>query len=196
MKWPTKNQQSMGRLAKRYFVLKDNVLSYHKQEIIEEDDMLGTPITKFFTLTSDCQVKIGIHNMQRCLKVITNTEKLWIALNGENEMEIESRWVTALNAAIASASTSVNTKKGAANTRGDVRLTVPPADYKYIWYNSDPNVVLISCDALSSNNNSFTRVALYQQSGVPSIKKGNVEKLNTFQVDLGTDVREKIHLEV
>ena len=207
----------MGRLAKRYFVLKDNVLSYHKIEIEEDDDMLATPQTKFFPITADCQVKIGMHNMQKCMKIITSTEKIWVALNGENEMEIETRWVTALqtaiaNAAAASPTASSAAKTGVTNTSWSIfqpsstsnttasdvlKPRAPPADYTYKWYHVNPTVNLISCDANAIlATGGFVRVGLYEQAGVATMKKGILDRHNVYSVDIGTDVREKMHLQV
>jgi hypothetical protein len=208
-KWPTNSQQKLVRPSQRYFVLKDRSLSYYKEEPRDDDNLLGGgTASKFFELGAECSVKVGIHNMQRCIKVRTTTSKLWVAV-ADGEDEEERRWLNEINKAIVTSAEPSTPSQ-------------PPVHYSTHWYHESPRMNILSVDATTTSGGfGYMRVALFELCGLTGTPKGRLfsggkqqqqqqvhrpsegfsaraaEAMhNSYFVEIGTEALEKLKLPV
>lgn len=95
IKYPMKSQQ-MGRRTRRFFVLRDNYLSYHKDRPTVEEDPEEHDSQNTLVLTANSTVEVGRKFLTRCLIVSTPADTLWIRVRGDYAQEAV-KWLTELN---------------------------------------------------------------------------------------------------
>ncbi len=99
-KWPMKTQ-NMGRLRKRFFVLRDHILSYHKIKPSSEEELATSfSANTSMHVTDNSTVSIGRKFLQRCLIVNTPFDTLWLKMNGKDFAGEAVKWITEINKAI------------------------------------------------------------------------------------------------
>ena len=97
-KFPMKTQ-NFGRLRKRFFILRDNVLSYHKSKPKHEEDVASAFSHNTLHLTDNSTITIGRKRLQKCLIVTTPFDTLWLKMKKDFTTEAV-KWIGEINKAI------------------------------------------------------------------------------------------------
>jgi hypothetical protein len=97
-KFPMKTQ-SFGRIRKRFFILRDNVLSYHKHKPLHEEDVASTFSHNTLHLTDNSSITIGRKRLQKCLIITTPFDTLWLKMKRDFTTEAV-KWIGEFNKAI------------------------------------------------------------------------------------------------
>ena len=97
LKWPMQSQK-FGRRMRRFFVLRDHILSYHVSRPSTEEEVYSNYSLSSLHITENTTVEVGRHMFMRSLVITTPLDKLWIRMqNGSTE---ETRWIGEINKAI------------------------------------------------------------------------------------------------
>jgi hypothetical protein len=97
-KFPMKTQ-SFGRIRKRFFILRDNILSYHKHKPLHEEDVASTFSHNTLHLTDNSSITIGRKRLQKCLIITTPFDTLWLKMKRDFTTEAV-KWIGEFNKAI------------------------------------------------------------------------------------------------
>jgi hypothetical protein len=90
--------QKFGRRMRRFFVLRDHILSYHVTRPADEEEVYSNYSLSSLHITDNTTVEVGRHMFLRSLIVTTPLDKLWIRMqNGNDE---ETKWIGAINNSI------------------------------------------------------------------------------------------------
>jgi hypothetical protein len=87
--------QKIGRQTRRFFVLRDHYLSYHKDKPTNEEEV-STFNANTLLLTEDTSIQISRKLLTRCLTITTPSDTLWIKLKNDQTQDIV-RWCDQLN---------------------------------------------------------------------------------------------------
>ncbi len=100
--------QAFGRRSKRFFVLRDNLLTYHNKKPDNEDEVLAHYSSKnSLVLTEETSVTMARHYFLRSMVVTTPVDTLWIRFRSwKGNEEKEARWKNEFSKAIAHQSRS------------------------------------------------------------------------------------------
>lgn len=97
MKWPMKTQ-AFGRPSRRFFVLRDDLLTYHEDKPKTEEDLDVNSALSGLRITDDTVVRQGRHYLMKCLVIQNHLDTLWVRC-GQNNVE-EDKWVRAIGQSI------------------------------------------------------------------------------------------------
>jgi hypothetical protein len=90
--------QKFGRRMRRFFVLRDHILSYHVTRPADEEEVYSNYSLSSLHITENTTVEVGRHMFLRSLIVTTPLDKLWIRMqNGNAE---ETKWIDSINESI------------------------------------------------------------------------------------------------
>ena len=94
--------QKFGRRSKRFFVLRDKILTYHKAKPSDENDVLRNYSSRNgLVLTEDTTVTMTRHYCLRAMTVCTPEDQLWIRFRSFRGNEVkEKRWKEELYKAV------------------------------------------------------------------------------------------------
>lgn len=90
--------QNFGRRMRRFFVLRDSVLSYHVSRPKSEEEVYSNYSLSSLILTENSSVQIGRRYFLRSMIVTTPIDKLWVRM--KNGAADEKKWVTEITKAI------------------------------------------------------------------------------------------------
>jgi hypothetical protein len=90
--------QKFGRRMRRFFVLRDHILSYHVTRPADEEEVYSNYSLSSLHITDNTTVEVGRHMFLRSLIVTTPLDKLWIRMQNGNEEE--TKWIGAINKSI------------------------------------------------------------------------------------------------
>jgi hypothetical protein len=97
LKWPMKSQAFGGR-KRRFFVLRDDVLSYRDHRPKDEGEAYSVLPMGSMAITPNTTVEIGRYMLLRSLIVTTPGDRLWIrSRSGDVD---EERWVNELTKSV------------------------------------------------------------------------------------------------
>lgn len=133
-KWPMKSQRA-GRMTKRFFLLRDNVLSYYKRKPINEEQA-ETGLKYGLRLSDTSTIAKGRHFLIPCITVTTTTDTLWTRC-GKNVAE-EDNWIKEIRKGIVQSSKS--------------HLFYTKGRLETIWHHESPYFSCISTDATKIRN--------------------------------------------
>ena len=97
-KWPMKSQ-SFGMRKKRFFVLRDHILSYHVSRPNSEDDIYSNYSLSSLHITDNTTVEIGSRLFLRSIIITTPLDQLYIRMANNNDNE-ETKWLKNINQSI------------------------------------------------------------------------------------------------
>ena len=133
-KWPMKSQRA-GRMTKRFFLLRDSVLSYYKRKPMNEEQA-ETGLKYGLQLNETSSIAKGRHFLIPCITVTTNTDTLWTRC-GKNVAE-EDNWIKEIRKGIAQ-----HSKSHLFYTKGRLET---------IWHHESPYFSCIATDATKIRN--------------------------------------------
>ena len=90
--------QKFGRRMRRFFVLRDHILSYHVSRPADEEDVYSNYSLSSLHITENTTVEVGRHMFLRSLVITTPLDKLWIRMQNGNSDEL--RWIAEINKSI------------------------------------------------------------------------------------------------
>ena len=97
LKWPMQSQK-FGRRMRRFFVLRDHILSYHVTRPADEEEVYSNYSLSSLHITENTSIEVGRHMFLRSLIITTPLDKLWIRMqNGNTD---EKKWVDSINHSI------------------------------------------------------------------------------------------------
>jgi hypothetical protein len=97
LKWPMKSQK-FGRRMRRFFVLRDHILSYHVTRPADEEEVYSNYSLSSLHVTENTTVEVGRHMFMRSLVITTPLDTLWIRMqNGSTD---ENKWIAEINKSI------------------------------------------------------------------------------------------------
>jgi hypothetical protein len=99
-KWPMKSQKT-GMRTKRFFVLRDNILSYHKTKptVFPDDDNDDLDSSNGrLTLTETSTIVRGRYFVTPCFTITTPYDTLWMKIKGD--VGEQERWMDQIRLAI------------------------------------------------------------------------------------------------
>ena len=90
--------QKFGRRMRRFFVLRDHILSYHVTRPADEEEVYSNYSLSSLHITENTSIEVGRHMFLRSLIITTPLDKLWIRMqNGNTD---EKKWVDSINHSI------------------------------------------------------------------------------------------------
>jgi hypothetical protein len=142
-KWPMASQ-SFGRLRKRFFILRDNVLSYHKVKPLHEEDIASSFSHNTMHLTDTSAVSIGRKRLQKCLIITNLFDTLWLKMKKDFTNEAV-KWVSEINKAI--------------SQFNKAKLILTKLRIESKWYHESPNFNLINVDVVTTSSSLDSELA-------------------------------------
>jgi hypothetical protein len=142
-KWPMATQ-SFGRLRKRFFILRDNVLSYHKVKPLHEEDIASSFSHNTMHLTDTSTVSIGRKRLQKCLIITNPFDTLWLKMKKDFTNEAV-KWVSEINKAI--------------SLFNKAKLILTKLRIESKWYHESPNFNLINIDVVTTSSSLDSELA-------------------------------------
>lgn len=91
-KWPMKNQKA-GMMTRRFFILRDRILSYHRVEPSSQEEASADYSMHSIKLKKGHYVQRSRHHMRTCVKLDTVNDALWVRCNSKEE---EDEWIAAI----------------------------------------------------------------------------------------------------
>jgi hypothetical protein len=90
--------QKFGRRMRRFFVLRDHILSYHVTRPADEEEVYSNYSLSSLHVTENTTVEVGRHMFMRSLVITTPLDTLWIRMqNGSTD---ENKWIAEINKSI------------------------------------------------------------------------------------------------
>eukprot|EP00981_Chlorochromonas_danica_P012272 scaffold4731_cov175-Ochromonas_danica.AAC.18 len=186
VKYPMQSQR-LGRTRKRFFVLRDSLLSYYPNKPQREEEILQANFSKHtLHLTEDTKVSIGRKFLLRCVVVVTPLDTLWIRMPRAFSSEA-TKWIYELNRAIQY------------QQRQKYFMTKPRIESK--WYHESPHFTLrnVDCHVPSAEGN-YVKVALFRLA-VPVVANGSIKAIDPpvnclYSVDIGSRDLPRCQLEI
>ena len=131
-KWPMQSQTS-GRMTKRFFILRDRLISYYKRRPLTSE-AADAAFAVGILLTPNSSVSKGRHFLIPCITIATATDTLWVRC-GNNAAE-QDVWIKEIRTAISHLNKS--------------QLFYSKARVESVWHHESKHFNCISVDAVNS----------------------------------------------
>jgi hypothetical protein len=168
--------QKTGLRTKRFFVLRDNVLTYHKSKptVNVDDEMDLESSCGRVTLTENSTIARGRYLLTPCFTITTPYDTLWMKIKGD--VDEQERWMDQIRLAIAQSA-----KKQLFSTKERVES---------IWHHESPNFNCIAVDAVvryAFHRKTYRSVALFSNNDKQysvDISKGDSADSERYQFEV------------
>eukprot|EP01038_Epipyxis_sp_PR26KG_P009071 gene9071-12233_t len=197
-KWPMASQQ-FGRRSRRFFILRDNILSYYKTKPIDEEEALNSFSLNTLHLTDSTSIEITRYYLLRCIKITTPIDILWI--RAKKEFSDEPKWVNEFNKSV--------------KHQGRKKLFMTKLRVESIWYHESPAFSIVAVDSYNFLDRHVMIALFCYQSAAMSQPTSPVESLRRlsfyaspisdsvpikgsllYSIDIGTNESQRLQFEV